>query len=342
MLSNFNKLIVLACGVALAFSCSSNTDELEVGASNPEETALARIKENFIANKYFYADWDFDMDVYTIKTDLYGYEVALDLTECDFSEFTASDEIKIPYCVYKDSEIIYSDSVIYDKMLYKQGGGILLSFDDYFACWNTYLPYFTDYGIRATFFCFGNYSRFGTFANKAQNAGLEIGYHTLGHLALTMVDSEEEFKEQAISPLPVFRDKYVYLDSFAFPNGLYLPYQVDMLLDYYKILRLFDNHFRLYSMEEIARQRVIFSQSIDKNQFSDTKDFKNKIVKRIILAQITGEIYPCTTHYILTEDGEIESDAFTISKENLVWLFETINALNCKTYCYKDIYTYMY
>ena len=340
MLSNFNKLIVLACGLALAFSCSSNTDELEVGASSPEETALARIKENFIANKYFYADWNFDMDVYTIKTDLYGYEVALNLTECDFSEFTASDEIKIPYCVYKDSEIICSDSVIYDKMLYKTGGGILLSFDDYFACWNTYLPYFTDYGIRATFFCARN--SFEQFAKKVQNAGLEVGYHGKNHKALTLCDTEEEFIAETIAPLAGWRDKYIYLDSFAFPNGLYLPYQVDMLLDYYKILRLFDNHFRLYSMEEIARQRVIFSQSIDKNKFSDTKDFKNKIVKRIILAQITGKIYPCTTHYILTEDGEIESDAYTISKENLVWLFKTINALNCKTYCYKDIYTYMY
>lgn len=226
------------------------------------------------------------------------------------------------------------------KCYTNRGGGILLSFDDYFACWNTYLPYFTDYGIRATFFCARN--SFEQFAKKVQNAGLEVGYHGKNHKALTLCDTEEEFIAETIAPLAGWRDKYIYLDSFAFPNGLYLPYQVDMLLDYYKILRLFDNHFRLYSMEEIARQRVIFSQSIDKNKFSDTKDFKNKIVKRIILAQITGKIYPCTTHYILTEDGEIESDAYTISKENLVWLFETINALNCKTYCYKDIYTYMY
>ena len=215
-----------------------------------------------------------------------------------------------------------------------------MSFDDYYSCWNTYLSAFVDNNIKATFFCARN--SFLSFAKKAQNAGLEIGYHTRNHKALTLCDNVDEFMAEAISPLYEWRDKYINLDSFAFPNGLYLPYQMDYLLDYYKIVRLFDNHFRLYDIEDMTKQRIIFSQSIDKNKFTNDVDFKDKMLKRIILALITGRIYPCTTHYILTLEGEIESDAYTISKENLLWLFEIINTLNCKTYCYKDLYSYFY
>lgn len=326
--------------------CSYDGDSPEIcvqqypSGEESSEKIVAGIKD-VLQRSLFEFEYEFETDEYFLKTTFNNYSILLDVSTRNLSEWRKGDEIIIPFTVYKDNSALGEESVMFSIQNTREGG-ILLSFDDYFDCWNTYLQSFVDYDIKATFFCFGDYSRFGAFATKAQNAGLEVGYHTLNHTALTMCDTKEECIAQTITPLATLRDKYVYLDSFAFPNGAWLPYNMELLLEYYKILRLFDNHFRLYSIDDIAEKRIIFSQSIDKNKFEDESDFKDKMIKRMVLAKITGKIYPCTTHYILTNEGEISSDAYTISKENLIWLFETVNSLNCKTYCYKDIYPYMY
>lgn len=124
------------------------------------------------------------------------------------------------------------------------------------------------------------------------------------------------------------------MNSFAFPNGLYLPYQINELLKYYKILRLFDNNFRLYSPEEIAEKRVIYGQSIDKGKFKDDNVFREKIFKRLLIAKLTDKVYSCTSHYI----GQLENDAYTISDENFRWLLKTINDLKLNSYTFSSFY----
>ena len=86
----------------------------------------------------------------------------------------------------------------------------------------------------------------------------------------------------------------------------------------------------------------MWSQSIDRNKFVDDNDFRNKITRRFLASIITDKVYLCTSHYFLTTPDEISSDAYTMSKENLVWLLELVNTMNLPNYCFNEIYNYIY
>ncbi|SEQ44578.1 hypothetical protein SAMN04487977_104266 [Treponema bryantii] len=129
--------------------------------------------------------------------------------------------------------------------------------------------------------------------------------------------------------------------SFAFPNGLYVPYQITELLKYFRILRLFNNKINLYSFEEICDNRVIISQSIDKNKFSSDENFKQQIFYRFCLAKITNSIYPCTSHEIV-EDIETSTNNYSISKDRLQYMFDKMDELKLRSYKYSDFYDAMY
>ena len=101
----------------------------------------------------------------------------------------------------------------------KNQSGILLAFDDYDTdSWEAAFDLFDEYGVKATFFvnAFGP----GDFCAQAKERGHEIGFHTIGHMDLTLLE-EEHIIEQAIAPIESFREQGYELTAFAYPYGKY-------------------------------------------------------------------------------------------------------------------------
>lgn len=275
-----------------------------------------------------------------LKADYKDYSVILDLEKITFNDING-DFVLVPYSI-KRNNVLLKQGTTQIQFTNNKRGGMILSFDDYFDCWNNYLHYFKDYNVKATFFCKGYYGQIANFCINAQNSGMEVGYHTQDHKALSLITEEEELYTQAINPLKQYKQNYIFFDSFACPNGAYSPWQIPILLKYYKIVRLFDNTFRLCTLSDLGKERVVWSQSIDRNKFVDDNDFRNKITRRFLASIITDKVYLCTSHYFLTTPDEISSDAYTMSKENLVWLLELVNTMNLPNYCFNEIYNYIY
>lgn len=308
-------------------SCSSNSSKLK---SNSSEYI-----RNLLQTNIEYLEFEYKND-FTLVSYNGDYIIEINLNDIENISKISLSKIRIPYTLKKDGIIVDQDDFLFVPQSLYNNASILLSFDDYFSVWNDYIPLFTKKNIKATFFCYGDTSRVGAFCKKAQSAGLEVGFHTLTHKNLWSA-TEEQVYEEAILPLDLFKKEYIYYYSFAFPNGVYQPYQIDLLLKYYRVLRLFDNNFRLYDMGEISSSRVFWSQSIDSNKFINDEDFRNTLTKRLLAAKITNKIYPCTTHYI-----GYKSDGYNITPENLEWLMDTVNCLNIKSIRFRDIYANMY
>lgn len=249
--------------------------------------------------------------------------------------------VEINYKLYNTKKLYTGKTKYYlDE---KNEAGILFSLDDYFpGNWEKYLPYFVGYDIKSTFFCIGDYARFGKFAETAIKDGMEIGYHTLHHNFFTNDTTQEELIVEAINPLEEFSKKAINITAFAFPGGKYSTWMISYLLENsnYKFLRLFINSYSNYSITQINEAKCIYSQSIDNQWFSSEDDFYNKINKYLLITKITNTIWPCTTHYIL-DDGEhltgTYGDKYTITKSNLLTLFSQVNYFNMKSYRYKDL-----
>lgn len=222
--------------------------------------------------------------------------------------------------------------------------GILLSFDDYFSGnWEKYLPLFVENDFKATWFCFGWPSRFKDFYFLAKESNQCVGYHSFSHNGILGKDScsLEDLEYEAITPLNNFKEKNMLFTCFAFPNGLYKDFELPILKQHYSVLRFFGKESHFYTKEEILKQRAIYSKSIDFNKFADDEEFKSVIKNDFLIAKITDQIYPCTSHYILDEGEHLYSngkiyDDYTISKEKLSFIFEMKNFFKLKDYTFDD------
>ena len=301
-----------------------------------ELNSIIEKTENDITSLQFYL---ID-DTTTLKTFQNDYSIILELETITFDDLN-EDYILIPYSIKKNNVLLKQGT---SKLSFTNNarGGLILSFDDYYECWDNYLQYFKDYNVKATFFCKGYRHQIINFCKNAVNLGLEVGYHTQDHKALSLITEEDDLYTQAINPLKQYKQEYIFFDSFACPNGAYSPWQISILLQYYKVVRLFDNKFRLCSLSDLGKERVVWSQSIDRNKFLDDEDFKNRITRRFLASIITDKVYLCTTHYFLTTPEEIDNHDYTISKDNLIWLLELVNIMNLPNYCFNEIYNYIY
>ena len=236
-----------------------------------------------------------------------------------------------------------SDIGIYDFSKVNRAS-LLLSFDDsYLSNWRKHLSLFTDNNLKATFFVYGLPSNIKGFCKTVQDAKLEVGYHTLTHKKnLEDFCDEEHLKTEALDPAIELHKNYIYANSFALPNGAWVPYVIDELLKYYKIVRFYGNYFRLYKPEEIGEIRAIHSCAIDNNRFENEDVFQNVLFKRLLIARITETVFPCTSHNIVDSFDELEDSRYAITTARLKFIIDCLEKMNIKSSLYKNYYDYIY
>ena len=195
--------------------------------------------------------------------------------------------------------------------------GVVLGFDDYYPMtWEQHFDLFDKYGATVTFFVLGD--TVSDFMTHAINRGHEIGYHTISHLRLSEL-SKEQFFEETISRISIFRDAGVVLTSFAYPFGNYETWMHSELLQYYKIVRGFDGKF-FYTKNEM-KSGFISSKSIDninyktvgflskrinlKYKILQDMYFKRTVNKMFRSARKQGKIITLTSHCISDKDWGI-------------------------------------
>ncbi|MCQ2596889.1 MAG: polysaccharide deacetylase family protein [Treponema sp.] len=324
----------IVCFFVCFFVCCTNNNEYTNYEKNDEETTLIEVCDTSLNSFDFVYDPIIDETsvIYNIN-----YKIILDV----YNSEIIGDKLNCPYKIEKNGEIIHSSigKIDLNKNL---KAGILLSFDDcYLDSWKNSIPLFKNNNKKATFFIYGSCNTISSTCLYLQDNGFEVGYHTLGHKNLMDKDSATILDEQCINPLYDFHKKYIYMYSFAFPNGLYVPYQITELLKYFRILRLFNNKVNLYSFDQICNERVIVSQSIDKNKFSSDDDFRKKLFYRFCIAKITNKIYPCTSHEIVS-DIQQTSNNYSISEDRLEYMFCLMDDLQLNSYKYSDFYDGIY
>lgn len=322
-------------------------------------TIISCSQNSYVYNEYVdneYVD-NFDNDLIEICNNNlnvlnFSYDQILDETSAIFKNdykvilYVHNAEVKnntlcCPYIIKKNGKTIH-ESIGTMNLDENLKSGILLSFDDkYLDAWKKSTDLFLDNNKNATFFIYGSCDTISSTCLYLQKEGFEVGYHTLGHKNLMDKDSKTILDEQVIEPLYEFHKNYVYMYSFAFPNGLYVPYQITELLKYFRIVRLFNNKINLYSFEDVCEKRVIISQSIDKNKFSSDEDFEQQMFYRLCLAKITNSVYPCTSHEIV-EDIAKTTNKYSISYDRLKYMFDRMDSLNLRSYKYSDFYDAIY
>ncbi|MCM1056286.1 MAG: polysaccharide deacetylase family protein [Firmicutes bacterium] len=152
---------------------------------------------------------------------------------------------------------------------------ILLAFDDYNAdTWREYFDLFDEYDAKVTFFV--TITEPTDFCYEAIERGHEIGYHTRSHIDLKAA-SYEEFYEEAIAPIEIFREKGIELTSFAYPGGNYEEWMNEELLQYYNTVR----GAWYYDVKSKADIQHCFIEAypLDNIYFESDEVFREKIVK---------------------------------------------------------------
>lgn len=270
-----------------------------------------------------------------------GMRLCLYLTDVSYEDIN-DNKIVLPYTISMLGEIVHSGNATYD-LSSANDSSLLLSFDDCFLDnWKKHLSLFTEHNLKATFFIYGSPDSIESFAKTVQNSKLEVGYHTLNHKNLHAFCDEDTLYTQAIEPVITLHKKYIYADSFAFPNGLYVDYQIEELLKWYKILRFYGSFFTLYKPEEIGEKRVIWSRAIDNNRWTDDEHFKSQIFKELLIARICESVFPVTSHNIVNSFDELSDTRYAITTERLLYLNSCLEKLNMKSSLYKDFYYYIY
>ena len=206
--------------------------------------------------------------------------------------------------------------------------GIVLAFDDYFPeTWEPYFDLFDRYEAKVTFFVMGN--SVTQFMLHAQSRGHEIGYHTINHPHLPEI-SKEQFFKQTISCIDTFRDAGIDLSTFAYTYGEYKSWMHKELLQYYKVVRGFnENNFRLYGQNDI-KFGFIDAKSIDNIKYESEAAFKKAIDNMVGLAKKRGKIIALTSHRI---SGYI----WGITPERLEYVLAKCQENELTFYRYKDL-----
>jgi peptidoglycan/xylan/chitin deacetylase (PgdA/CDA1 family) len=204
-------------------------------------------------------------------------------------------------------------------------GGIALGFDDYSpVSWSQHFDLFDRYGVKVTFFCMAG--GVTDFMLDAQNRGHEIGYHTISHPVLSTL-SYDQFVEETVSRINVFKEGGIELTTFAYPYGDYKEWMHDRLLQNYKVVRGFYGT-RNYTLDEM-KYGFVDSKSIDNFHYGIIP-FKWMIDHVLMKAKTEKTIAVLTSH-------QINSAEWGITTERLVYLLDKGKELGLNFYRYKDL-----
>jgi peptidoglycan/xylan/chitin deacetylase (PgdA/CDA1 family) len=209
-------------------------------------------------------------------------------------------------------------------------GGIALGFDDYSpVSWSQHFDLFDQYQAKVTFFCIAN--EVTEFMLNAQNRGHEIGYHTISHPTLSRV-SREQFFEETISCINVFKEGGIELTTFAYPYGIYEAWMHDELLQYYKVVRGFRNFPEFSSNFSLDKMKygLVNSRSIDNVNYSTEHYYENMINMVLMEAKMEKTIAVLTSHQISSAD-------WGITTERLEYVLKKGKELGLNFYTYKDL-----
>ena len=217
---------------------------------------------------------------------------------------------------------------------YSNKPGVVLTFDDSFYeinpnTWTRHFDLFDRYGAKVTFFVNGR--TVTGFMHNAQNRGHEIGFHTVTHPRLSQV-SREQFFIETISPIAIYKEAGIELNTFAYPFGIYREWMHDELLNHYKILRgyteRYSDDFRLYTKDEM-KTGFIDSISIDNVYYSSETYFRNTVDKMLNSAKNEEKIVVITSH-------GINNARWGITAERLEYVLQKIQEYGLLFYRFKD------
>ena len=210
----------------------------------------------------------------------------------------------------------------------KNQSGILLAFDDYDTdSWEAAFELVDEYDVKVTFFV--NASEPDDFCARAKERGHEIGFHTIGHMDLTMLE-EEYIIEQAIAPIEAFRAQGYDLTSFAYPYGKYSNETNEMLLEHYNVLRGAFYH-ELRDKDEV-KGTFIESKSIDNVNYVDTPEFERELMAVLLEAyENPGTVVSLYSHSV-NDWAE-----WAVSVERLEFIFQTAQNLGLEFYTYSEL-----
>lgn len=343
-------LISMFCTLFVFLSCKAG-DNYEYNISDLSESELKLLVQTLETNlAYFTFSYDVSKDCLYSETcgfegtelrDGGGYTILLTIDSLSADNISDGRKINIPYSILHFGTVIHSGNVNYDLGAVNDSA-ILLSFDDcYLENWKKHLSFFTENNLKVTFFVYGNPDNIASFGKTIQDNKLELGYHTLNHKNLLDFCDEETLYKQAIEPVIALHKKYIYAESFAFPNGSWTDYQIDELLKWYKILRFYGSYFTLYKPKEIGEKRAIWSRAIDNNRWQNDEHFERQIFKELLIARITESVFPMTTHNIVDSFDEASDARYAITTARLSFLVLCLEKLNMKSSLYKDYYYYI-
>lgn len=323
------------------FACKDTNTNYEYNLYGKEAdlSLLAQTVEKDASSFHFTYD--------TVKDYLYsddmggGMRLYLYLTDVSYEDIN-DKKVVLPYAISVYGTPACSGNATYD-LSSENASSLLLSFDDhYLDNWKKHLSFFTENNLKATFFVYGSPDDIASFAKTVQNSNLEVGYHTLNHRNLMDFCDEDTLYEQAIEPTIALHRKYIYANSFAFPNGVCTDYQIEELLKWYKLLRFYGSYFTLYKPKEIGEKRTIWSRAIDNNRWTDDEHFKSQIFKELLIARITESVFPVTSHNIVNSFDELSDNRYAITTGRLLYLNSCLEKLNMKSSLYKDFYYYIH
>lgn len=320
-------------------ACENTENNYEYTRMDTEDKLplLVQAVENNVSAFHF----NYDAAKDCLYSEYDGYKITL-MPEGISCEDISDKKIVLPYAISMLGAIVCSGNCTYDLSL-ANTSSLLLSFDDcYLDNWKKHLPLFTEHNLKATFFIYGSPDNIASFAKTVQNSKLEVGYHTLNHRNLLDFCDADTLRVQAVEPAIALHKKYIYADSFAFPNGVYTDYQIEELLKWYKILRFYGSFFTLYKPEEIGKKRTVWSRAIDNNRWSDNEHFKSQIFKELLIVRITESVFPVTSHNIVDSFDEAADPRYAITAERLLYISSCLEKMNMKSSLYKDFYYYIH
>jgi len=325
--------MVILCGLFLV-SCNNGDGKEEYDI----DSVTREVKFNhYSIEKYLETKGDFPGPInrgtytYTVKSRIDRFEIIYD---CDnYSKF--GDDIYIIDFFVIDTD---NNTAVRDELVWipeENTTGILLSFDDYYTNWDTYLPLFDEYEAKATFFVHGPYANARQrFFSKAAESGHEVGWHNESHPNLTTVD-RATFDWETVGSLEQIKNDGFDIVSFAYPGGNYEDWMNAELLRTFKFTRGFDRHIYVYNIDDLKSGGFIFSKAIDERRYNTVYTFEHDILDMFLKVKFMGDGYvlPVTSHSITTD----VSQGWKITPDHLNYLLATGKNLKLKFYRFKDM-----
>lgn len=190
---------------------------------------------------------------------------------------------------------------------------ILLAFDDYAEeNWTEYFDLFDQYDVKVTYFV--SVSEPTDFCYEAIERGHEIGCHTQNHMNLREL-THDEFYEQAIAPIEIFREKGIEITSFAYPYGAYEEWMNEELLQHYNTVR--GAYFYDVKSKADIQHCFIESYPLDNIYFESDEQFREKIIELLdnFCKEGPGAVTSMYSHMI-------DAGAYCVTPDRLEMLFE--------------------